>query len=320
MRPVGPLFALMLGRIKSYWRLLPWLINGRRGLAAAAENDNFRFIADHYPGHFYSPIPDLAEVKRNAPLAGGVLGVELRPQAQRQFLAECAEAFRPLPFSVARSDGFRYYLDNPFFSFGDGIILYCMLRRFKPKHIIEIGSGFSSAAMLDTADRYLGRDCRITFIEPYPDRLRSLLRAEDLSRHSLEVKPVQQVDLSIFDQLAAGDILFVDSSHVAKSGSDLAHILFNILPRVQRGVIVHFHDIFWPFEYPLVWYEAGRAWNEAFFLRAFLQYNSAFEVLFFNSYMAETEPKTIEKLWPEMLSQPSFRETMGNSSLWLQRL
>ena len=76
---------------------------------------------------------------------------------------------------------------------------------------------------------------------------------EAASRVRVFEKPVQQVPLSIFDALQAGDILFIDFTHVLRTGGDVCFELFEILPRLSRGVLVHFHDMFWPFEYPRSW-------------------------------------------------------------------
>jgi hypothetical protein len=174
--------------------------------------------------------------------------------------------------------------------------------------------------MLDINDLFLNKEVDFTFIEPFPDRLLSLLTENDKSKVKVETKPVQEVELSIFSSLEANDILFIDSSHVAKINSDVLHIIFHILPRLKKGVIIHFHDVLWPFEYPKNWLEEGRAWNEAYFLRAFLQNNVSFEILYFNSYMALHHMNMLEKMMPKILKEPTSRVTPGNTSLWLRKL
>ncbi len=194
-----------------------------------------------------------------------------------------------------------------------------MLRHFKPKTIVEIGSGFSSAEMLDINDHFLGGQTSFHFIEPYPDRLYSLLSPDDRARCTIHEKPVQFIDPKVFTQLRENDILFIDSSHVAKKQSDVNHLLFEVLPLLQKGVIVHIHDIFWPFDYPDRWIEGGRAWNEAYFFRAFLQYNPTFEVLFFNSFLLSRHRDLLAKHLPSAVKDSSFPDTFGNSSLWLKK-
>ena len=97
--------------------------------------------------------------------------------------------------------------------------------------------------------------------------------------------PLQSIPLAVFEGLESGDVLFVDSTHVTKRGSDVNRIFFEILPALPVGVIIHFHDIFYPFEYPDNWMHEGRGWNEAYLLRAFLEYNDAFEILLWNSML-----------------------------------
>jgi predicted O-methyltransferase YrrM len=181
------------------------------------------------------------------------------------------------------------------FGFGSGLILFCMIRHFQTRRIIEIGSGHTSALMLDTNERFMNRQMELTFIEPYPERLYGLLKEEDRSNCTIFEKPAQDIPASYFEQLQENDILFIDSSHVTKIGSDVNHIFFNILPALKPGVIIHFHDIYWPFEYPLGWVMSGRAWNEAYLLRAFLQYNDHFEILQFNQYLFSCFPEFYEQ-------------------------
>jgi hypothetical protein len=123
---------------------------------------------------------------------------------------------------------------------------------------------------------------------------------------------VQDVPLSTFDALQAGDILFIDSSHVSKVASDVNHVLFNVLPRLASGVLVHFHDVYYPFEYPRFVHYQGIAWNEAYLLRAFLSFNSAFEVVLFNTYLETAHPELVYEAMPLCRKNPG-------GSLWIRR-
>ena len=152
----------------------------------------------------------------------------------------------------------------------DGLVLFGMLVTIKPKRYVEIGSGWSSALVLDTRQRLLDRDLECTFVEPYPERLHGLLRPEDHDSVTIIERPLQDVDPALFDVLDPGDVLFIDSSHVSKVGSDVNLLLFDVLPRVPAGVWVHVHDIGYPFEYPREWIYEGRAWNEAYLLHVLL--------------------------------------------------
>lgn len=290
-----------------------------------AKSPNFRFLKFFPPGHFYSPIPDVSEIKGRDSMeppssVKEISGIDLNVEKQRELLDHFSTYNQDLLWPVESSDAqYRYEFNNHYFSYGDAVTLYSMMRHLEPKKVIEVGSGYSSALMLDVNRLFFDYKINITCIEPFPERLKSLLNDEDLTQLTLLEQPVQEVDLSLFENLEAGDILFIDSSHVSKIGSDVNHLIHHVLPTLSSGVIIHFHDILWPFEYPKKWLKAGRAWNEAYIVRAFLQYNSLFEILFFNSYLERHHRSEIRKKLPLMLRQPSSKMTPGNSSLWLRK-
>jgi predicted O-methyltransferase YrrM len=286
---------------------------------------NTRFLRHAPPGHFYSPIPDIDDVRRDGGrgddrAAASLPGVALNEEGQVRLCREFAELYAEMPFPEQPRADCRYHLDNEWFAYGDGIVLYSMMRAFAPARIVEVGSGFSSAAMLEVDDRFFGGRTRLTFIDPHPERLRGLLGAADPARCRIIEAPVQEAPLDPFAELAPGDLLFVDSSHVAKGGSDLLYLVFTVLPALPSGVLVHFHDIPWPFEYPQRWYDRGRAWNEAFFVRALLQDSAAYEVVYFNSFMEAAHRDLLGELLPLSLARPSAESTLGNSSLWIRKL
>lgn len=272
-----------------------------------------------YPrGHFYSPLPGLEEVRAHAQTIFATdvdLGpsIDLRDGDQVETVAQLASIVQSLDFPRNKVEGRRYYSENSYFGLGSAFLTAGMLLHLRPKRVIEVGSGFSSAMMLDINDTHASGAIEHTFIEPYPERLRSQLQAGDLERHRLLVQPVQQVPLAEFQRLESNDVLFVDSSHVSKIGSDLNHILFNVLPILRPGVVVHFHDIYWPFEYPREWVlDRKRAWNEAYLLRAFMQYNSAFEIVLYPQYLKHRHAKLMRELWPAWWEEPG-------SALWIRK-
>jgi hypothetical protein len=166
---------------------------------------------------------------------------------------------------------------------------------------------------MDTIEGFLEGKVQTTFIEPYPALLLRMLGPTGLERSTVIARRVQDVDPSLFDVLDSGDILFVDSTHIVKTGSDVVFELFRILPRLKRGVLIHFHDIFDGFEYPRDWIvRENRSWNELYVLRAFLMYNQAFEVLFFNDFFAKTCESEIRQTFP-------LFQKNGGGSLWLRK-
>jgi predicted O-methyltransferase YrrM len=269
-----------------------------------------------YPaGHYYSPIPSQDDVRGDevdrTPV--DLRDVDLNREGQRHNLEDFSRFYTELPFTEKQSADRRYYFDQAFFCYSDAIFLYSFLRRHNPRRIIEVGSGFSSAVMLDTVERFLPARPEITFIDPNPERLDSLLKDEDISYTSTLRKRVQDVPLDILTNLESGDLLFIDSSHVVKYGSDLVFLLFHVLPRLKPGVFVHFHDIFYPFEYPAEWVAQGMYWNEDYFVRAFLAYNSAWKIELFVNYANFEFKAFIEE------KMPLCRKNFGGS-LYIRRL
>ena len=214
-----------------------------------------------------------------------------------------AEHFASLPFSEEADGRHRYNYNNTSYSFGDACIYWAMIAKLRPQMIVEIGSGYTSALALDAIDHFgLGTKC--TFIDPYPELLRKVA-APIGAHHALRDIRVQSVDLTIVEELQDNDILFIDSSHVVKTGSDVHFELFAILPRLKRGTVVHFHDIFYPFEYPEEWVmKENLSWNELYFVQAFLMYNNDFEMLYFNDYVRKVHrDHVIKSVAPEISSR-----------------
>jgi hypothetical protein len=270
-----------------------------------------------YPaGHYYSPIPDLQQVLAQVgrlwpdPLPRELPGIALDEAGQLATLARIARYAGEQPWEDAPQDGLRYNFVNDFYSYADALYLYGMLRDLRPAHLIEVGSGYSSAVTLDTNERFLGGSAHCTFIEPEPGRLYTLLHDQDRERVQIIARPVQEVPVARFLELGADDVLFIDGSHVAKIGSDVCYLVGEVLPQLRPGVIVHFHDIFWPFEYPLDW--TVYAWNECYMVRAFLSFNVAYQIILFGDYLATWHRARLAELLPLAL-----RNTGG--SLWLRR-
>jgi len=270
------------------------------------------------PGHFYSPLPAPADTERalrwrEAALAAAgddeLPGVDLNADGQRALAKTLSGFFADVP--TGRTEGWRYHPDNSMYGLADAAVYHAMLRHARPRRVVEVGSGYSSAIALDTADRHLP-GVEFTFIEPYPQRLLGLLTEQDRERCTLLRKPVQEAGMEPYEALAAGDILFIDSTHVSKAGSDVNFLFFEVLPRLAEGVLVHVHDVLWPFEYPAGWLREGRAWTEAYLLRAFLTHNSAFGIELFNSWLWHREPSLVRELLPAVADQLP-------GGIWLRR-
>lgn len=270
------------------------------------------------PGHFYSALPSLAQVARRADRIFGppprtLPGIDLREQAQLELVRSWQSFYDEQPFPRTRTGARRYWFENGAYSYSDALFLYFVLRHVRPKRVLEIGSGHSSCVTLDTNELFFDGAVACTFVEPYPDLLRSLLKEGDADRITILASDVQVVDRSVFEELEAGDVLFIDSTHVSKVGSDVNYLLLDVLPRIAPGVYVHFHDVFYPFEYPRRWIEEGRAWSEAYLLRAFLAFNGAFEIVVFNTFLEHFHREFFARQLPLCLENPG-------GSLWLRRV
>jgi predicted O-methyltransferase YrrM len=282
------------------------------------ENLNFKNNSLFPAGHFYSTIISVEEVKKRQneiwrkANVDGIHGIDLNTQDQIDLVKDLSKFYEELPFTATKQAHLRYYFENEYYSYTDGIVLYSMIRHFKPKRIIEVGSGYSSAIMLDTNELFFNNEINLTFIEPYPERLYSLLKESDKKSSEIIVSDLQLVPLEHFEKLNSGDILFIDSTHVVKTGSDVNYILFEILPKLNKGVLIHFHDVFYPFEYPKDWVFKGFNWNEDYFLKAFLMYNNKFKVKLFSEYLHMHHKEVFQKM------PITYKNTGGN--LWLEKI
>jgi hypothetical protein len=240
-------------------------VRGYRLLRRGAERAGLQVVART----FYSPIPELAALppgvfERRSELAG----LDLDLDAQLRWLQ--TELAGPLA-EVTPEDAPSAASYPPL----DATLLWCLLRRLRPRRVLELGSGAStrvSAAAL-AANARDGAAAELDVYDPYPgDGLPPTAR--------LHRRRAQDVPPDAFAGLSDGDVLFVDTTHTVKLGSDVNFVVLDVLPRLAPGVLVHFHDIFLPYEYPRVWLEDyGLYWTEQYLLQAFLSLNPHYEVL-----------------------------------------
>jgi hypothetical protein len=211
------------------------------------------------------------------------------------------------PAEPASAPG-RFHFNNGLFDGTDALVTYCMIRHFRPRLIIEVGSGFSSLVTAEAIAKNEGS--ALICIEPFP---LDFLRKGVPGLHSLIEKKVEDVDLEFFSQLGYGDILFIDSSHTVRIGGDVNYLFLEVLPRLKPGVIVHVHDIFFPFDYRRDWViDELRFWAEQYLLQAFLTFNSEFEVLMANGYLGH---RYMEDLKATFANSPWW----GGGSFWMRR-
>jgi hypothetical protein len=284
-----------------------------------------KFFREYYrlpfpPTHYYSPLPDLPSVKRNLSRwykQSQSPGIDWNLPGQfrlAEHLAPYAGETQSLPhFAQVTLDGY-----GPGYGEVEAHLLYMILRHFKPTQYIEVGSGVSTFYALSALRANRERDgvnSNMTCIEPYPNqKLRKLATGHGVRLRECEV---QDSGLGVFQELSANDVLFIDSSHVSKKDSDVEFLYLEVLPRLQNGVVLHIHDMPFPMpaiplEHPL--FETYLFWNEAALVKAFLLFNSAFQVIQCQSQLHHVKPEVLKKLVP--IYDP---KTHFPSSLWLSR-
>ncbi|HEU5152442.1 MAG TPA: class I SAM-dependent methyltransferase [Iamia sp.] len=267
------------------------------------------------PGNFYSPVPsaellsDPAERDRVWPAeAADPPGIDVRSDAQLALLERLGR--HPWPTDAGPRPA--YDPGNDQFPPQDAALLRALLLELRPRRVVEVGCGWSTT-VTGRAIADGGFACELTCIEPYPrDFVPSIEQVTTLRVERVELTPP-----SVFAALGAGDVLFVDSSHVAKTGSDVVHLVLEVLPRLADGVVVHVHDVFWPHDYPQGWVRAGFGWNEQYLLQAFLAGNARAHVLALSHWLAVRHPEAVAAALGPNLDGSSVWFTTGPAPLAL---
>jgi len=280
---------------------------------AVYDPENFRLWERHgyhiTPIHFYYPIPDTRDLEKRDFSPSQLSGIDLHPEFQLRLMKEAFAKFSHEynSFPIKPTDSSGFYLDNDAFGGIDPYIYYCMIRHFKPKTVIEIGSGHST--LLGAHACKLSGCLRYVCIDPWPREFISRgVPGIDFIR-----KKVEDLDLDLFQQLQENDILFVDSSHVVRTGGDICFEILEVLPRLAKGVLVHFHDIFLPFEYPKEWLVGRqRFWTEQYLLQAYLAENNHVEVLFANHFLSKEYVAEVRENFPNAL-------WIDGGSFWIRK-
>ena len=241
-----------------------------------------------------------------------ILGLNLNENKQLDLLDKFQEYYNEIPFEDNKTDLLRYHFVNDWYSYCDSIFLYSMIRYSKPKKIIEVGSGFSSAVSMDTNDLFFNSEINLEFIEPAPSRLLSLMNENDKIKYKIHKTRVENLPTEIFDSLESGDILFIDSSHKFSYGNDLDYLLFKILPKLKKGVLIHFHDIFFPFKYSDEAIKSKISWDEIYFLKSFLMFNDSFEIKMFSDFISKFHSSKLEKM-------PLCKKNTGGN-IWIEKI
>jgi hypothetical protein len=264
---------------------------------------------------YYSPIVDADRLPestftRQSPLPGLELGLsaqlDLLENSLSAYLAEWSPPLHP------PGDERGFHLVNGFYGPLDANVLYAVLRQRRPRRVVELGSGFSTLTIRSAAIRNAREGAPLvhTVVDPFPSPLISGLQGID--RRHLTVTDAGLAELA---ELERGDLLFVDTTHVVKPANDVVHLVLEALPALANGVLVHFHDIFRPFEYPRALYEEfNKHWQEQYLLQAFLAYNPEFRVLLANHALARTNLERLRRLVPALTAE------MAPSGFWIEKI
>lgn len=275
----------------------------------------------HVAGHFYSPIvnPDdlmnrQDQIWPDNPVIKGIdFNDEYHEKVLNEFYPKYISGYNYVESLEETNSDSEYFTQNSQFSWLDSRTLFVLLNQWKPKKMIEVGSGFSSLLTAHVNHTLLDDSIDFSCVEPFP---REFLKKEILGLNKVIVEKVENVDKAGFTALEAGDILFIDSSHVSKTGSDINFLFFEILPLLKKGVKIHIHDIFFPHEYPKEWVlEDNRSWNEQYLLRALLMYSDTFKVLFGCSYAQYKYPDLVVKA----LNHKN-KHGFGGGSIWIEKI
>lgn len=287
----------------------------RLGISSAVRAILRRLGFDLLRRHYHSPVPDLTALPddiwtRESKLSGlrfdAVTGLKFIESELSQYLAEYT------PPRASTGNPRDFYLDNgELYESVDAETLYAMVRRFSPRRVIELGSGFSTLVIADARARNERSDTRHLVYDPYPrpDLLPVLDTVAEVHRTS-----AMDVPMAEFSALQAGDILFVDTSHTVKLGGEVNRVVLEILPVLAPGVLIHIHDIFIPWEYPRHLPEMrNHFWTEQYLVQAFLAFNQEYDILFSAHALQRRFPDAIARL------VPSARPETCPAAFWLRR-
>jgi predicted O-methyltransferase YrrM len=288
----------------------------RRTLASAIRPVASSIGHDLVERHYYSPIPETAALPQStwtdpAPLPGLRLDLEHGIAFLEERLRLYIREFNPRLTPGARGE---FHLANMTYGSVDAEVLYAMVRYSQPTRIVELGMGASSLVIREALlrNRVDGHAADYLVADPHPNA--AVAGAiSDVSR--LESSPAQAIARHHFTDLGSGDILFVDTTHIVKTGGDVNYLILEILPLLVPGVVVHFHDVFLPYEYPREWLARYRwFWSEQYLLAAFLSMNEQFDVFIPTHALARTYPERLAHV------VPSFDSSVKPGAFWICRV
>jgi hypothetical protein len=252
------------------------------------------------PCHFYSEIPNFKELRRNEywkkPRSMiGVHGTDI--ESQFAFIKECC--CEDLIERQRKGDIYDYCRNEngePGFGPAEADFLYCFIYTKRPNRIIQVGAGLSTAVMLLASEESHYKP-EIICVDPYPNKF--LEKSDRANKIRLIPRKVQLVDLEMLTELGSNGLLFIDSTHTVKPGSDVNYLILEVLPRLKEGIWVHFHDIYFPFDYSRDILGGGLFFsNESVFLHTFLIDNPRYTLRASLGMLHYANPSKLQKFLP----------------------
>lgn len=264
------------------------------------------------PNHFYHPIPDPAKLSKGLfKKKSDLKGIDFNEKEELKLLksfSQFEKEYNRIPIMPTGID-YEFHFNNYAFDGVDALLYYSLIRSFKPKNIIEIGCGWSSKIAAQAALKNI--NTKLICVEPYPQEF---MKRGYPGLTKLYSKDVQELPLSFFSQLGENDILFIDSSHTVKTGGDVNYLFLEVLPRLKKGVLIHIHDIFFPYDYPQDWVlKEHRYWAEQYLLQAFLIFNSKFKIIYSNSFIGTKYPQKVKSVF-------SRSPYLKGGSIWIKKI
>ena len=266
-------------------------------------------VADHY----YEPLINFSQLLHPLDQHRNLPGIDMNAEGQLALLKQFRFSEELRPYTAPKKDDLTYNFGNGFFDSGDAEFLYNLIRLRKPKRIVEIGSGNSTLLAIEairnnTIDQ-AGDCCQHICIEPYE---MPWLERSGVTVHRERVETVSK---SVFTQLDAGDLLFIDSSHVIRPQGDVLCEFLEIIPILKKGVAVHIHDIFTPRDYPKAWVvDKVRLWNEQYLMEALISGNPSWKIIGALNFLQHEYPGQLKAACPFLTKE---REP---SSFYIERV
>jgi predicted O-methyltransferase YrrM len=274
--------------------------------------------ADVLPRTMYSPVPE-GPPEEHWSIPKELDGIELDTEAQLAWaereLAPALAGFDP----PAEADGAagEFHLWNGWYEGADAHLLWGMIRLLKPRRVLEMGAGYSTMVTAAACAANERDGARATFVSIDPEP-RVGIDAELPGLTSLLRASITELPLDRFAEFDSDDVLFVDTSHAVKMGSEVNYLVLEVLPSLRPGVVVHFHDVFLPYEYPREWFERGTYLSEQYLLQAYLSENPAWEIVFAAHATYRADRKRLASLLPALDDPPAGKG--GPSAFWIRRL